>query len=51
MCEERKTFFSKLKLRTGENNKGNKGLEEIFTVSRVKVEEKALFLHKQHKKP
>lgn len=51
MCEEGKTFFSKLTLRTGENNTGNKGLEGIFIVSRVKVEEKALFLHKQQKKP
>lgn len=32
-------------------NKGNKGLEEIFIVSRVKVEEKVLFLYKQQKKP
>lgn len=35
----------------GKINKGNKGLEEIFIVSRVKVEEKALFLCKQQRNP
>lgn len=35
----------------GKINKGNKGLEEIFIVSRVEVEEKALSLCKQQRNP